>query len=941
MPQTGQTISHYTILDKLGEGGMGVVYRAEDTKLKRTVALKFLPPHLAASENDKARFIQEAQSAAALNHPNVCSVIDIQEYDGPGGDRQMFMVMEFVDGQTLRSRMSGPAGGGAPLSTKQAVEIGIQIADGLAAAHEKGIVHRDIKPENIMIRRDGIVQVMDFGLAKLRGTATRLTKQGSTVGTAGYMSPEQIQGLDVDHRSDIFSVGVVLYELFTGQLPFRGVHETALAYEIVNVDAPPMSAVRPDIEPGLDAIILDCMEKDPRERCQSVAEVGRDLRRIKRESSRQRVSRITASRPAYTGSAQMPAAGSGQIPMAGSGTLGTAGSGMMPAAGSGEMAGDGGPAVGASTGAGQSNLPWIVAAVFVLTTVAAVAWHFLSGPGAGDRRVVQSVILPPEQTDFNTTAGGHLAVSPDGNSVAFVATDSTGTNRIWVRLLNSLNAIPLLGTEEATYPFWSGDSRSIAYFSGGKLKKIDSRGGPTLTVCDAPDGRGGAWNNAGVIIFSPGPYDPVFRVAAAGGAPVQITTLDTSRTELSHRWPAFLPDGDHFLYVNQTSATATDSDAVNLGSLELQTARPLFRGSSNVVYASGHLLFIRQSTLMARAFDPGSLEFTADAVPVAEKVQYNPSRSRGMFSASENGVMIYQSGETREPDIGIFDRRGDRVAILGERGAVRLRFSPDGKKFAYDRPDAQTGTSDIWIFDISRRISSRFTFDPASEIVPVWSPRGDSIIFSSNRGGRAGLYLKNANGTGDENLLAKSSLDLYATDWSKDGRSISVSSFGDPKTHIDLQTVTMNTDRKLTAFLRSGFNEWIARYSPDGRWIAYQSDETGKYEIYVRFADGSGGKWQISNTGGTVPFWTADGKEILYTGLDRKLVSARIDGSGATMVVDSLTTLFDLESRGIVGGNIVDMTSDGQSFLARVSDVRGVASPITMVVNWDEQLEKR
>jgi Tol biopolymer transport system component len=767
-----------------------------------------------------------------------------------------------------------------------------------------------------------------------------LTKQGSTVGTAGYMSPEQIQGLDVDHRSDIFSVGVVLYELFTGQLPFRGVHETALAYEIVNVDPPPMSAIRTDIEPGLDAIILDCMEKDPRERCQSVAEVGRDLRRIKRESSRQRVSRITASRPAYTGSAQMPAAGSGAMGTPGSGQMPMAGSGMMAAQGSAEM-GAYAPAAGMPlAGAGPSKLPWMVAAVFVLTTIAAVAWHFLSGPGPGDRRVIQSIILPPEKTDFNTTVGGHIAVSPDGNSVAFVATDSTGTNRIWVRPLNSLNAIPLQGTDDATYPFWSGDSRNIGFFAGGKMKKIDARGGPTLTICDAADGRGGAWSNAGVIIFTPGPYDPLFRVASAGGAPVQITTLDTSRSELSHRWPAFLPDGDHFLYVNQTAATATDSDAVNLGSLESKTVSMLFRGNSNVAYASGHLIYERQSTLMARAFDPGKLEFTAEAVPIAERVQYNPARSRGMFSVSENGVLIYQSGETREPEVGLFDRRGQRLAILGERGSIRLRYSPDGKKFAFDRPDPQTGTSDIWIFDIGRRISSRFTFDAASDMVPVWSPRGDSIVFSSNRGGRAALYIKNANGTGDENLLAKSHLDLYATDWSKDGRMVAVSSFGDAKTHIDLQTVTMGTERKLVPFLQSGFNEWVGRYSPDGRWIAYMSDETGKYEIYVRFTDGSGGKWQISNTGGTVPFWTADGKELLYTSLDRKLISARINGSGSTMVVDSLGTLFDLESRGIVGGNIVDMSPDGQTFLARVSDVRGVASPITMVVNWEEQLEK-
>jgi eukaryotic-like serine/threonine-protein kinase len=932
----GQTISHYEILEKLGEGGMGVVYRAEDTKLKRAVALKFLPAHLAASESDKARFIQEAQSAASLNHPNVCSVIDIQEQPSPSGDgTQMFIVMEYVDGQTLRSRMAGA--GGAPISAKQAVEIGVQIADGLAAAHEKGIVHRDIKPENIMVRKDGIVQIMDFGLAKLRGTATRLTKQGSTVGTAGYMSPEQIQGLDVDHRSDIFSLGVVLYELFTGQLPFRGVHETALAYEIVNVDPPPMSSVRTDIDPGLDAIILDCMEKDPRERCQSAAEVARDLRRIKRESSRQRVSRITASRPAYTGSAQMPVSQTGSTP----GMATHESSGMMNVPSSGEMGAYTAASPARAAAPGSARTAWMIAALLLVTTVAAVAWKFIAADGSGAARAVQSLILPPEKSEFNTTSGGHLAISPDGLTVAFVATDSSGVNRIWVRQLNSLNAIPLQGTEEASYPFWSPDSRTIAFFAQGKMKKIDSRGGPTLTICEAPDGRGGTWGSAGVIVFAPGPYDPLSRVSAAGGVPAVVTKLDTSRTELSHRWPHFLPDGDHFLYVNQTSATATDSDAVSLASLEAGTARSLFKGSSNVAYASGRLLFIRQSTLMAQPFDPGKLAFTADAVPVAEKIQYSPARSRGIFSVSENGVLVFQSGETKEPELAVYNRAGQRTAMLGEQGASYPSFSPDGKKIVFNRPDLQTGQNDIWVYDLQRRISSRFTFDGGSDVVPTWSPRGDSIVFSSNRGGRAALYLKSANGTGDENLVAGSSTDLYVTDWSRDGRFLSVTSLGDPATHTDLLTVATTGDRKPVPFLKTSFNEWRGRFSPDGRWLAYQSDETGKYEIYVRFADGSGGKWQISSGGGGVPLWGPDGREILYSSLDRKLMCAYVDGSGSTMAVDSLGTLFDFESRGIVGTTLADISPDGKSFLASVSDSRGVVSPITLVVNWDRELEKR
>jgi serine/threonine protein kinase/Tol biopolymer transport system component len=914
---------------------MGVVYKARDTKLDRDVALKFLPPQLAASEADRARFVQEAKAAAALNHPNVCSIIDIQDHEASdGGGRQLFIVMEFVDGQTLRSRMSGS--GAAPISIKQAVELGIQVADGLAVAHEKGIVHRDIKPENIMIRKDGIVQIMDFGLAKLRGTTTRLTKQGSTVGTAGYMSPEQIQGLDVDHRSDIFSLGVVLYELFTGQLPFRGVHETALAYEIVNVDAPPMLSIKADIDPGLDAIVLDCMEKDPRERCQSVAEVARDLRRIKRESSRQRASRFTASRPAYTGPTRTPGAGSASM----SGMATPGGSGWINVQSSGEMGAFPTGELPRAAAAGSARTAWIIAALLLVTTIAAVAWRSLAAGGSGDRPTVQSLIIPPDKTQFKTNGGGHLAISPDGLTVAFVVTDSTGSNRIWVRPLNSLNATSLQGTEGATYPFWSSDSRTIAFFAGGKLKKIDSRGGPTLTICTAPDGRGGTWSKAGVIVFAPGSNNPLSRVSAAGGTPTVVTKLDTPGTEVSHRWPHFLPDGDHFLYVTMTAATATDSDVVNIGTLEAGTVRTLFRGSSNIAYASGRLLFERQSTLMAQPFDPDKMEFTADAVPVAENVQYNAARNNGIFSVSNNGVLVYQSGERREPEVAIYDRAGRRTALLGEAGGQYMKFSPDGKKIAYSRPDPQSGQNDIWIYDLARRIASRFTFDAASDIVPVWSPKGDSIVFSSNRGGRAALYLKSANGTGDENLLVKSEWDLYATSWSKDGRFLSVTAFSDPATHTDLWTVPMSGERKQVPFLKTAFNEWVGEYSRDGKWVAYQSDETGKYEIYVRSADNAGGKWQISGAGGTNPLWSADGRELLYSSLDRKLVSAHVDGSGPTMVVDSLSTLFDFESTGIVG-SVGEMSPDGRSFLARVSDLKGAVFPITLVVNWDKELEKQ
>ena len=519
----GQTFSHYSILERLGEGGMGVVYRARDTKLDRDVALKFLPLELTKDSSARERFIHEAKAASALSHPNVCAIHDIQDYE-----HQMFIVMDFVDGQTLREKQGS-------ISFKQAIDIGIQVADGLAAAHEKGIVHRDIKPENIMIRKDGIAQVMDFGLAKLRGNVTRLTKEGSTVGTAGYMSPEQVQGQDTDHRSDIFSFGVLLYELLTGQLPFKGVHETAVAYEIVNVDPAPMTSIKPEIDPQLDAIVLECLEKDPRERTQSIAQVALDLKKYKRDTSRQRASRITAAR---------------QI----------------------SKTAEGAQIIEGHEASRGFPIAWIAAAsVFFICAVTFGVMYFNRPPT--EVRTINAYMLPPEKLSFATHSGGlgggHVALSPDGSMLTFVAVDSLGKTHLMVRALNALNAKELPATEGASYPFWSPDNRYIGFFQSGKMKKIEAAGGPSVTICDARDGRGGSWNQDGVIVFS-NSSDPIYEVPAAGGAAIAVTKRDPSRNEQTHRWPHFLPDGKHFLYFSRSSfgGVEREEDACFVGSLD-------------------------------------------------------------------------------------------------------------------------------------------------------------------------------------------------------------------------------------------------------------------------------------------------------------------------------------------------------------------------------------
>ncbi len=889
----GTTVAHYKILEKLGEGGMGVVYKAQDTKLDRLVALKFLPSHLAASVQDKTRFIQEAKAASALNHPNVCTIHDIQEHDG-----QMFIVMEFVDGQTLREKQNN-------LSFKQAVDISIQIADGLATAHEKGIVHRDIKPENIMVRKDGIAQIMDFGLAKLKGAAgvSRLTRQGSTVGTAGYMSPEQVQGQDADHRSDIFSLGILLYELLTGQLPFRGVHETALAYEIVNVDPAPMSSVKPDIDPNLDAIVLECLAKEPDERTQSAKQVSVDLKRYRRESSRSRVSRITAAPPVY-----------------------------RPSQFSGEQA-----AAPIQPAKKAGLLPWIIAAVFFIGMMV-LAFLYLRQSSA-EVSVFRFTLTPPENEGF---ASQMPVISPDGQRVAFVVRDSSAGTLIWVRPLSSLVATPLTGTAEALYPFWSPDSRSLGFFQNGKLKKIEATGGPAQTLCDAPQGRGGTWNNAGVIVFSPSFATALQQVSQAGGTPTELTSLDTARKENSHRWPAFLPGGRQFVYFGQS--TTEENNAVFLGSLDSKDRTLLLSVTSNCVYAPpGYLLFVRERSLMAQQFNAEKGELIGDAFPIAEDVGFDQSRNSGLFSASSNGVLAYGlgTGSSGNRQLAWFDRTGKRLNNVGTPGILfDFALSPDEKRVAFRRADTQTRNEDLWMLDLLRGTESRFTFRPTRDDDPVWSPNGGTILFDSNPEGVSNLHQKVASGAGSEELLLKSTSADYPADWSADGRHIL---FGreDPKTGSDLWILPLTGDKKPFPFANTEATEFTGQFSPDARWVVYSSDESGKFEVYVQAFPSTSGKWQVSIGGGAAPTWSKDGKEIFYLAPDKRLMAVDVKTVGGSLEQGIPKPLFATDVDQYSLPNRYDASKDGKRFLVNNGVETTGTKPIAIVLNWTADIKTK
>jgi Tol biopolymer transport system component len=751
---------------------------------------------------------------------------------------------------------------------------------------------------------------MDFGLAKLRSASSkisRLTKEGSTVGTAGYMSPEQVQGQDVDHRSDIFSFGVVLYEMFTGQLPFRGVHETALAYEIVNVDAAPMSAVKPDIDPSLDGIVLDCLEKDQNERTQSSKQVGIDLKRYRRESSRQRVSRVTAARPAYKESSSnveevapiQSIARTGQV------------------------------------------MSWVIAGIcFVCAIVLGVLYiHSLSNEGTA----IRTSILPPEKERFHFygNSSGPPVVSPDGKHIVFSAKDSVDKQMLYLRSLDEIEAHPLAGTEGAVHPFWSPDNQFVAFTSQGKLKKIDISGGSPIAICSSADSRGGSWSKEGVIVFSDGAFGPIYMVSASGGTRTQITALDSLRKETSQRWPFFMPDGKHFLFFARTTITGAqgEGDAIRLASVDGKTNKVVMNVSSNAIYASGQLLYVRGNSLVAQKFNASSLELEGEATALVQDIAYDPSISRGLFWASENGLLIYQSGNVHVGSkLSSVDRSGKSLGAIGDIGEyLPFRISPDNKRIAIGVFDQKFRNNDVWIIEINRGLKTRFTFDPASDNNPVWSPDGNKIVFLSTRKGKGDLYIKSASGATSEEILCESNERKVPTDWSPDGRSLAYVVVGKSADIwiLPMEANGQRSNKSPFPFLATEFQEGQAVFSPDGHWIAYTSDESGQAEVYVRPFPGPGGKFQISSEGGRNPAWSRDGKEMYYISLNEsRLMSAGIEEKGTTVEASNVHPLFAMN------GTDYDVMTD-RTFILNIPLETQLTSPLTLVVNWDKELKKK
>ena len=883
---------------------MGEVYRARDPRLSREVAIKVLPAGLSSDPERLQRFEQEARAAAALNHPNILALYDIGTHDDAP-----YLVTELLEGATLREHLVSVA-----LPIRKAIEYPVQIAHGLAAAHEKGIVHRDLKPENVFVTDDGRVKILDFGLAKLTQPESALagatalpttpphTMAGVILGTVGYMSPEQVRGIAADHRADIFAFGAVLYEMLSGQRAFHGDTAMDAMTAIVKDHPPDLPVVERRIPPALVRIADRCLEKSPAARFQSTRDLAFALESL-----------TTHSGPSSV------------------------------------VAAIEGPSTTSVLWGRRAAMAWASAAGVLLLVAVALAIGYLSRAPVAPR-AVRFLIDEPKDVAF---AGGAAyapgaAISPDGRHVAFMATRTGGsTNLLWIRSLDALDARPLSGTDGANFPFWSPDSTSIAYFAQGKLRKTDVSGGPALTLCDAPAGEGGTWNRDGVIVFAPKGTGTLFRVSSAGGQPAAVTKLSEADKDTSHRWPDFLPDGRHFLFLSQPS------NVVYAGSLDSGEVKRLVNADSRALYAPGYLTFIRGDTLVAQPFDARRLETTGEAVPVAEDLRVNASNGRAAFAVSESGVLAYRTGNANSPvQLTWFDRTGREIAKLGQPKDYRgMDLSPDGQRIVLHLHETvggtATGSGGLWLIDLVRGTESRFTFTGMHDGSPHWSPDGSRVVFNSSRPGESqNLYVKPAGGATPEEALLKSDVAKSPTSWSADGRFVVYDNDGG-KTSSDIWVLPLAGDRKPIPFLTTPANEGQGELSPDGRWMVYTSNESGRFDVYVQPFPATGGKWLVSTGGGIEPHWRRDGKELYYVSpVPRRLMAVDVKAQGSMFEASLPRALFDVTGIpvGLVGPGarvgVFVASADGQKFLVGLQPPAQVSNPLTIVLNWTAGLKK-
>jgi Tol biopolymer transport system component len=882
----GDRFGPYEIVSPLGAGGMGEVYQARDSRLGRDVALKVLPSGFVANADRLRRFEQEARAAASLNHPNIIAVFDV----GTDNDTP-YVVSELLEGETLRGRLQGGA-----LGVGRAVDYAVQVAHGLEAAHEKGIVHCDLKPENVFVTRNGRVKILDFGLAKLReeaapppgpstnSTTTADTVPGSMVGTLVYMSPEQLRSQPVDARTDIFAFGAILYEMLSGRRPFQCSTIPDTIGAILMKDPADLALTNHEVPAGVNMIVRRALEKSPDQRFHSAHDLAFALEAL--GAARVEVDPVPAGPP-----------GAGRVSR-------------------------------------RPVLVWILGvsgAALALLPVALPRMRERPAPA-----VVRLTVALPDALVSPHGLATQLSVSPDGKYVAFTAQTGDAGPRLWLRPFDSPTPRPISGTDGATGPFWAPDSGHVAFFSGSTLKRVSVAGNAVQTICDLIGATGaassreslGTWSGTGTILFGIGESgQALFRVPAGGGDVVPATRLE--QHDVSHSRPEFLGDHRHFAFAVNTGGRDPD---VYVGELDGPTRVLLKRGNggSPRYVAPDHLVFVRERVLLTQRFDPKRFVLKGDAEVISDDLPVEGS-GNGLFGVSQTGLLVYRTGSNPLAQLAWFDRTGRNLGIVGEPGnLVMMGLSRDGLRVAYGRRDLSTGAQNIWVADLTRNISTRLTFESSVDADAAFSPDGRQIAFASLRSGRKSLFVIPASGGPERLVLASTGPPLSMDAWSGDGRFILYHA----SPARDLMALPLAGDGKPFVVVkpRIGVVDEPA-FSPDGRWVAYNADESGRHEIYVKRFPPTDATWQISTAGGVQPRWRHDGREMFFLALDGTMMSVDVR-AGDSSEAGQPRALF--QTRVVVSGGVDQYaaTPDGQRFLVMQPFGEYRMMPLAAVLNW-------